>query len=250
MTRRRFLAAGAGATVTASAVALALHAGDEEAEAPRWREVFFDDFDGSDLDPEAWGRYSGRGNAGIGWREPRQVTVAESQLRIVASGIVGGGLWNRRDLRYGRWEVRARVDRGAGYGPAILLWPTSDNWPEEGEIDIAEIPRGDRRVSHFTVHWGADNRQRSHASHADFTDWHVFCCEWERDVVRYLLDGRPQWELRVPPEAVPRRPMHLALQLDVGAEGSWIGPRDAATPQTVGLYVDWVRISQRSSSAV
>jgi hypothetical protein len=41
-------------------------------------------------------------------------------------------------------------------------------------------------------------------------------------------------------EAIPRRPMRLAIQNDVGPLGNWIPPRDASTPPVVGLYVDWV----------
>ncbi len=248
-TRRRFLAAGAAGTA-AVAAGVAIGLGDEDEPArPGWRQVFFDDFTGADLDPRAWGRYDGPGTAGVGWRAPEQVTVVDGRLRLAGIGDVGGGLRHRRDLLYGRWEVRARMERGAGFGPTILLWPGSGEWPEDGEIDIAEVPRAERRTSHFTVHWGADNRTASNAVDADFTQWHVFGCEWWEDRVRALLDGRPTWELRAPREAIPRTPMHLAIQLDPGAPGTWIGPRDAATPPVVTMEVDWVRVAQHSDMA-
>ncbi len=248
-TRRRLLVTGAGAAAAAGGLAVGLgsRGGEVSRRPPRpaWREVLSDDFTGSALDPAAWSTYSGPGTAGVGWRAPERVSVADGHLRILGGGGVGGGLRSTLDLLHGRWEVRARVDVGAGYGPAILLWPASGDWPVDGEIDVAEIPQGGRRVSHFTVHWGADNRRRSVATEGDFTQWHVFGCEWHPDRIRYLLDGRPRWELRAPRAAIPRKPMHLALQLDPGAEGTWIGPPDAATPPSVGFYVDWVRISER-----
>lgn len=40
----------------------------------------------------------------------------------------------RLDQLYGTWEIRARVDKGTGYGPALLLWPKSGKWPDDGEM--------------------------------------------------------------------------------------------------------------------
>jgi len=39
---------------------------------------------------------------------------------------------------YGRYVVRFRSDAIAGYKTAWLLWPNSDNWPTDGEIDFPE----------------------------------------------------------------------------------------------------------------
>jgi beta-glucanase (GH16 family) len=245
--RRGAILAGAGVVAGCVAVAVDLGRDSERAPnpgslAPGWREVFFDDFSGSALDATAWSTYSGRRPGNLGWRDPGHVGVSEGELRIVALGDVSGGLAHRQNHVYGRWEVRARIDPGQGYGPAILLWPQSDEWPEHGEIDISEVPEGTRRRSFFTVHWGADNSQAGVSSGGDFTRWHVFGCEWHPDVIRYLLDGEPQWELRFPRAAIPHKPMHLAIQLDVGADARWIPPRDASTPQPVVLHIDWVRI--------
>jgi len=238
-------AAGAALLCVAALVRLAGAGGEpSERTASPWREVFFDDFDGSTLNTAAWSAYKGHRLGIIGRRDPGQLVVAGGELEVRAEGNVAGGLAHRQNLLYGKWEVRARVDRGQGYGPAILLWPQSDAWPEDGEIDISEIPRGDRRRSHFTVHWGAENRQASAANGGDFTHWHVFGCEWRPGGIRYLLDGEPQWELRSPAAAIPAKPMHLALQLDVGGSGRWIPPRDPTTPQPVALHVDWVRVSR------
>jgi beta-glucanase (GH16 family) len=248
--RRGAILAGAGVVAGCVAVVVGLGrdpgtAPNPRAWAPGWREVFFDDFSGPELDPTAWSRYSGRRAGNLGLRDPAQVAVANGELRIVALGDVSGGLAHRQNHVYGRWEVRARVDAGQGYGPAILLWPQSDEWPDDGEIDISEVPEGARRRSHFTVHWGAGNSQAGVSSVGDFTRWHVFGCEWHPDVIRYLLDGEPQWELRSPRAAIPHKPMHLAIQLDVGGDGHWIPARDVSTPQPVVLHVDWVRVLRR-----
>jgi beta-glucanase (GH16 family) len=184
--------------------------------------------------------YEGAGNGGVGLRQPSAVSQAEGERRITGRGDVSGGLSLRAEQTYGRWEIRARADRGNGYAPAVLLWPANNNWPAEGEIDISEIPLGDRAESHFTVHWGADNQQTGFASAGDFSQWHTFGVEWAPDHITYYLDGQALHTI-TDPAAVPRTPMKLAIQNDVGPF-SWIPGRDADTPAEVSLRVDWVRV--------
>ena len=64
--------------------------------------------------------------------------------------------------------------------------------------------------------------------------------EWAPNHITYYLDGAPQHTI-TDPAAIPRNPMNLAVQHDVGPF-SWIPGRDASTPAEVSLRVDWVRI--------
>jgi beta-glucanase (GH16 family) len=206
-----------------------------------WQLVAADEFDGASVDTGRWQIYDGEGNGGVGLRRPAAVTQADGQLHITGRGDVSGGMNWQGGQTYGRWEFRARSDRGSGYAPAILLWPTSGDWPVDGEIDVMEIGRGDRQESTFTLHWGADNSQTQFRSAADFTQWHTFAVEWTADHITYYLDGVPQYTNTDPP-AIPHGPMHLAVQNDVGPYNDAIPPRDADTPAEVALHVDWVRI--------
>lgn len=210
------------------------------AAAHGWRLVAADEFDGSRVDTGRWTLYDGAGNGGVGLRRPSAVSQSGGELHITGRGDVSGGMNWRGGRTYGRWEVRARMDRGNGYAPAILLWPSSGRWPQDGEIDLSEIPRGDRRESHFTIHWGAENSQTGFASRGDFTQWHTFAVEWQPDHITFFLDGRAVYT-NTDPVAIPRGPMHLAVQNDVGPY-NWIPPRDPSTPPEVALHVDWVRI--------
>jgi hypothetical protein len=212
-------------------------------EAGRWRLAWSDHFSGPTVDTDRWLLYEGAGNGGVGLRRPSAITQADGELRITGRGDVSGGMSSRAPQTYGRWEVRARVDRGNGYAPAILLWPASNRWPEEGEIDLAEIPLGDRAESHTTVHWGADNSQVGSSVRGDFTRWHTFAVEWLPDRITAFVDGREVFDVR-DPAAIPRTPMNLAIQHDVGPF-DWIPGRDADTPAEVSLRVDWVRVFRR-----
>ena len=205
-----------------------------------------DDFNGGSLNISTWGVYNGSGNEGVGYRVPSQVSVGNGELTINGSGLNGGGIcWcgsgTGGPTTYGRWEVRARMDAGTGYGPAILLWPSSERWPIDGEIDITEMPEGARNKSHFTVHYGANNSQTGYTSTGDFTQWHTYTVEWMPDHITYWLDGVQQYTT-TNAAAIPRTPMHLAIQNDVGAAGHWIPGRDASTPANVALHVDYIKI--------
>src|SRR5437899_9711121 len=39
---------------------------------------------------------------------------------------------------YGRYSIRFRADSAAGYKVSWLLWPQSEVWPRDGEIDFPE----------------------------------------------------------------------------------------------------------------
>jgi beta-glucanase (GH16 family) len=214
--------------------------GPTAASALGWQLLAADEFDGSSVDTARWQIYDGEGNGGVGLRRPSAVSQSEGQLHITGRGDVSGGMNWQGGQTYGRWEFRARSDQGNGYAPAILLWPTSGDWPIDGEIDVMEIGRGDRQESTFTLHWGADNSQTQFRSAADFTQWHTFAVEWTADHITYFLDGVPQYT-NTDPAAIPDGPMHLAIQNDVGPYNDAIPARDASTPAEVAVHVDWVR---------
>ena len=123
-----------------------------------------------------------------------------------------------------------------------ILWPDSENFPEDGEIDFMEIPTGDRTAAHLTVHWGEDDHQDGASVASDFTQWHTFAVEWTPEHVVGYVDGEQVYRTD-DADANPPGPMHLAIQQDIGPYGDdWIPAPDATTPPTCTLEVDWVRI--------
>jgi beta-glucanase (GH16 family) len=202
-----------------------------------------DEFAGNELDLDRWKIYDGPGNGGVGVRSPGAVEVRDGQLAVTAAGDVSGGIAWRGSAAttYGRWEFRARGDRGTGYSPVVLLWPDSDRWPQDGEIDIMEIPVGDRSAMSISVHWGEDHQQMTKWIPGDFSEWHVFAVEWTHDSIAVFVDGEQVFMTREQ-AAIPHGPMHLAVQNDIGPFEDWIPAPDDSTPDKVGLYVDWVRM--------
>jgi beta-glucanase (GH16 family) len=213
------------------------------AERLGWEQWDGDEFDSGQLDLTDWRLYGGAGANGVGVRSPDAVSLREGSLVITAWQQFSGGLaWHAEPATtYGRWEFRARVEEGTGYAPAILLWPDSDNWPIDGEIDVMEIVAGDRGINHTTVHYGAEDQRIDSTVTGDFTEWHNYAVDWQPDAITVYIDGERVFRT-TEPAAIPHGPMHLAIQLDVGPQGTWIPAPDETTPETVSLYVDWVRM--------
>lgn len=216
-------------------------AGTEAAVEFGWPLIAADEFDGTALGPQ-WGAYTGRTTGGVGRHDPANISVRDGVMTITSHGRESAGMaWLPGQL-YGRWEVRARTHAGNGYGPVILLWPDAEDWPRGGEINFLEIPGGDRTLTHFIVHFGRDNRQVGTEVEGDFTQWHTYAVEWAPDHVAGFIDGREIFRT-TDRSQIPPRSMHLAIQQDIGPYGTdWIPARDATTPATVPLDVDWVRI--------
>ena len=183
------------------------------------------------------------------------VSVSGGQLHL-AGGLhagkdVGSGVMFLRDQKYGRWEVRFRVQAGAGYAPDVLLWPkNNDDWPTAGEIDLAEMNDPARAGFGSFLHHGKDNTIVGHQTKADFTKFHTIAVDWLPTRVTYYLDGKKIFNVRpgdirtgLPTESV----MHLALQLDQGCS-DFIPCRNAATPAKVVMDVDWVKVYRAPQS--
>ena len=242
---------GTPSTVDAPAVAP-----DPPPPVPGWTLVDYDNFDGTTLDHKRWGTYDSKATNHVSLWSPAMVSVAGGELRIVGQGrdpsgqgnVSGGLCWCKGagDQAYGMWQVRARFERGTGYGQALLLWPTSGQWPQDGELDFAESPHGDKKTVAQTIHWGSDNQIDYRWVNGDFTAWHTYAVVWKPDVVQMLVDNKVYYDSttsKAHPQ-VPTDPMHLVIQQEPGPFNptDWVPAPNAHTPDQVTLHVDWVRL--------
>ena len=214
----------------------------EAAVRNNWPLVANDEFDGTGLNTALWSAYSGETTGGVGRHDPDNLSVSDGTLKITSHAYSSGGMAWSEGQTHGRWEVRARTQQGTGYGAVILLWPDAEDWPEGGEINFMEIPKGQRNESHFVLHYGENNSQIGTTTPGDFTQWHNYAVEWGPDHVAGFIDGQEIFR-STDPKTIPPRSMHLAMQQDIGPYGKdWIPPLDDTTPAQVQLEVDWVRI--------
>jgi beta-glucanase (GH16 family) len=138
---------------------------------------------------------------------------------------------------YGRWEVCAQSPPASpNYHSVALLWPESQKWPTDGEIDFMEILDPARQVvTASMLHLRTDDPAtltdpNYHTTmNIDTTQWHSWAVEWTPDRVVGYVDGVQWFEATA---HVPQTPMNLCLQLDnFGGDISQGGQ----------MNVDWAR---------
>ena len=165
----------------------------------------------------AWQLYDGPGHAGNGRRTPSAVSVANGLLTITgdAEGNSEGMAWLPGQT-YGRWEACVKSPPASpNYHSLLLLWPDSDKWPLDGEIDFMEILDPERQEVTASIHfWGEpapEDREADATVSIDATKWHSWAVEWTPARIVGYVDGRQWFEVTT---HVPQGPMHLCIQLD------------------------------------
>ena len=186
-------------------------------------------------DPSKWNVYNSAGHAGNGVRSPAAWNVDGNVVRVTgdSQGTTGGMSADFDRRKYGRWEVRMRTNaRDPEYHPVLILWPDSENWPCDGEIDFAE-GTSDVTKMHFYHHYSCSNSQTSATRTVDTTQWHNYAVEWTPSAIVGYLDG-VEWFRDTDPSHQPPGPMHQTIQLD------WFP--DGTATSTSWMEVDWVRV--------
>lgn len=230
---------------------------------------YFNDFS-QPLGPEWWA-YDSIGHDGWGFRRPSAIELVtdetaagESVLTITASMGVGdeqgqmvsGGLKLLLPQTYGRYTIRARVeaDPSEVTSGVALLWPQSNEWPRDGEIDFMETwaNRSSRTPVESNLHWlnpaasepfnaVDDAKQLGTHPDVDGTLWHIYQLEWREDLVSVSVDGGAPLILSTDPDEIADWPMELAMQLDAFPAPD-APDEQPVLDQPVTMYVDYVLV--------
>ena len=209
-----------------------------------WTLVQSDDFSGTAVDTTKWTIYSGAGNGGNGLRAASALSVGNGLLTITAQMVngtlVSGGMSDKFNQTYGRFEFRVRTDPDPSLvtSGVVLTWPQSGIWPLDGENDIYETTLdADRTPFKSFVHYGSTNQQYWYIhSGIDGTQWHTMAMEWEPSAIRIYRDGILAWTV-TDASAIPDVAHHLSIQLDAFKQ---------LMTGTVRLQVDWIKIYKRA----
>jgi beta-glucanase (GH16 family) len=251
--------------------------------------VWADEFDRrGEPDPRNWTYERGFvRNLELQWYQPENARVADGLLVIEARRErvanprfePGSSDWRRnrefaaytsaslltRDLhswRYGRFEMRGRLDTRAGLWPAFWTLGVNGTWPHNGEIDIMEYYRGTLLAN---VAWGgakpfqaiwADTRKPLDS----FNDakwsaaFHVWRMDWDERAIVLSVDGTKLNEVEltrtVNQDGTGRNPFHepqyVLLNLAIGGTA---GGDPSGTEFPARFDVDFVRVYQRESKS-
>ena len=158
----------------------------------------------------------------------------------------------RFSQKYGRFEARIKMPAGGGLLPAFWMLSDTDEWPDGGEIDVAEFVAQDSDTARGTVHgpgYAAGRKDLSFryrlADGSSIPDaFHVYAIDWEPNRIGWSVDG-VEYGFVTPESVAPGRwvfnasNFHLLLNLAVG--GEWPGSPAASVPFPQDMVIDYVR---------
>ena len=156
--------------------------------------------------------------------------------------------------RYGRFEMRGRIDTRPGLWPAFWSLGVDGPWPNNGEIDIMEYYRdtllanliwaGTSGTSSFT-------KRKPIASFSD-PEWaskfHIWRMDWDENRIILSVDGEVLNDADLNQAANPdgkngfRQAHSIILNLAIGGDA---GGDPSATKFPARFEVDYVRIYQK-----
>ena len=218
-----------------------------------WTLKFDDEFNGTSLNTAKWS--TGWHGSGItrpantmedDCDDPAEVSEGGGALSLslvqqsedcgdtepYAAGLVS--TMGKFSFTYGFIQARVWLPEVPGNPGDVANWPgvwtDGQNWPEDGEIDIAEGLNG-QACAHFH---GPDNPKgvKVGCPSGNYTNgWHTFAANWEPGSVTYYYDGV---DIGSVTSGVTSAPMFIILQNAAGG--------DLSAPAT--MKVDYMRVWQ------
>jgi beta-glucanase (GH16 family) len=248
-----------------------------------WKLVWSDEFDkDGPPDPAKWSYETGfvRTNE-LQWYQPENAWCEKGMLIIEGrreqkknpNFEAGNANWkNSREFaeytsasintrgkaswKYGRFEMRARIDTRAGLWPAFWSLGIEGRWPNNGEVDIMEYYKNTLLAN---LIWAGQTPGRT----ASFTkrkpitsfadpDWsskfHLWRMDWDENRIVITVDGEVLNDSDLNQAANPdgsngyRQAQYILLNLAIGGNA---GGDPSATKFPARFEVDYVRIYQK-----
>jgi hypothetical protein len=162
-----------------------------------WQLKFSDEFNGSSLDPQVWSKsWFNGGKMNNVTTNPANVAVIGGNLVLTLSSNTEGALVNTNpsdsgkrgfSIGYGYFEAKVFFP---GEGTRIYNWPAwwtdGQNWPQNGEIDIAEGL--DTLTSNYHSSTGANNSNTVPGSWANA--YHIYAVNRQPGKNDIYWDGK------------------------------------------------------------
>ncbi len=233
---------------------------------PGWHQIFTDDFTenvpiGSfpsavsnkwDAYPDGWKDTSKNGT----YYPSKVVSIqngvmnlylhTENGIHMVAAPEpkLPGTVGSEGGLLYGRYVVRFKADPVPDYKISWLLWPDSEVWPRNGEINFPEGNLNSTICGYMHHQNGRSSKdQDAYCTSVALTSWHTAIIEWLPNKLNFILDGQT---IGTSTNRVPNTPMHWVLQTETETTFHASPPSDAAAGN---IQIDWVAVYVPSSTA-
>ena len=100
-------------------------------------------------------------------------------------------LTGTQGMKYGRYSIRFRADSLPGYKTAWLLWPDSESWPNDGEVDFPEgnLAKGST-INAFAHYASSRGGQDAFPTKTSYAGWHTVTVEWVPGKITFVLDNK------------------------------------------------------------
>ncbi len=255
------------------------------ATAGEWKLVWSDEFNtNGPPDPANWDYEHGFvRNAELQWYQPENAFCTNGLLVIEARRehrpnpdfVPGSTNWQtarewieytsasitsrrRQEFKYGKFEMRARIDPRPGSWPAFwTLGATPDTpWPACGEVDIMEYYQ-DAVLANFgyafngRTEWRSVKQPIADLGSAEWAKtFHIWTMAWDETNIVLRLDGRVMNRLAVADadNADQGNPFHEPIYFILNqAIGGNCGGDPSPTVFPIRYEVDWVRVYQRAN---
>lgn len=183
------------------------------------------------------------------WKENREFSEFTSASIVTAK---------KQSWKYGRFEMKARIDTRSGIWPAFWTLGNEGPWPDNGEIDIMEFYRGDLLAN---VAWGSSEKYKATWSTtkkplATFDDpewsrkYHVWKMDWDEKSIRLYVDDillnevdlEKTYNTRDPKFNPFRQPHYILLTMAIGGDN---GGDPSGTKFPARFEIDYVRVYQK-----
>jgi beta-glucanase (GH16 family) len=245
---------------------------------PDWQLVWADEFDGEEIDPDNWNFQvlpAGQFN-----KEWQRYTDSSQNAYIEHSNLViravhesdSHGLdqytsarlntAGKQSWKHGRVAARIQMPYGKGLWPAFwMLGANIDEnggdtpWPLSGEIDIMEFYGSkDNGAVEVNMHYADTNGKHAQMGAAtyeleqgNFADnFHIFEMEWDAEKIVWYVDGKEVARNSLAEEVYNEFHQPFFILLNIAVGGEWAGRPDDSTPFPQFMYIDWVRVYQKS----
>jgi beta-glucanase (GH16 family) len=245
---------------------------------PNWTLAWADEFEGSTIDATNWnfqvleaGRFNGEWQRYTDSSENAYIDQGCLVIRAQHESDKHAmdqytsarlNTANKRAWTYGKIAARIQLPYGKGTWPAFwMLGANIDEnggdtpWPQSGEIDILEFygSKNDAAVEANIHYAGASG---SHANmgavryelpEGRFADaFHVFELEWNAETLTWFVDGERFASISIAGEEFAEFHKAFFILLNIAIGGRAAGRPDDSTDFPGHMYVDWVRVYQKT----
>ncbi len=162
------------------------------------------------------------------------------------------------DFKYGKFEMRARIDTQLGSWPAFWTLGTDHDqlgWPACGEIDIMEFYQHQIRANFGCAldgqrKWFAAEKPIAQLGDDAWSNaFHIWTMEWDEKKIDLLLDGKVMnhLDLATLDQATGGNPFHKPLYLILNQAIGSTGGDVTHAKFPVRFEIDWVRVYQKNN---